>query len=112
VLNESFCVDQEDAVVDVLEHTRVLLESEPLLLDLPLEPPHVDRALERGDEVLAVDRLLHEVVRAAAQRLHREVVLAVAVIRSVGVPGRTLPISASSASPSMTGILMSLTIAS
>ena len=78
MLHEPVRVDEEDAVVDVLEHARVLLEREPLLLDLPVEPAQLDRALERGDEVLAVDRLLDEVVGAAAQRLHREVVLAVA----------------------------------
>ena len=71
-------VDEEDAVVDVLEHARVPLEREPLAFDLAVEPAHLDRALERGDEVVAVDRLRDEVVRAAAERPDGEVVLAVA----------------------------------
>ena len=70
-------VEEEDPVVDVLEHARVALERKPLLLHLAVEPPKLDRALERGDEVVPVDRLLDEVVSAAAQRLDGEITLAV-----------------------------------
>ena len=70
-------VDEKDPVVDVFEHARVPLEREPLLLDLAIEPAKLDRALERGDEVVAVDRLLYEVIRAAAQRLDGEIASAV-----------------------------------
>ena len=75
--DHSFVVDEEDAVVDVLEHARVPLEREALLLDLTDEDAPLDRPLERGDEVVAIDRLLDEVVRAAAKRLNRELALAV-----------------------------------
>ena len=77
MLDHTVVVDEEDAVVDVLEHPSMPFEREPLLLDLAVEGPQLDRPLERGDEVVAVDRLLDEVVSAAAQRLHRELTLPV-----------------------------------
>ena len=77
VLDDAVVVDEEDAVVHVLEHPRVPLQREALLVDAALEPAQLDRALQRCDEVVAVDRLLDEVVGAAAQGLHRQVVLAV-----------------------------------
>ena len=45
------------------------LELEALKLDPSRKPALLDRATERGGEVLAVDRLLDVVVRAAAQSL-------------------------------------------
>ena len=106
-------VDEEDAVVDVLEHSCVPLQLQPLLVDLAVEPADLDRTLQRGDEVVAVDRLLDEVVRAAAQRLDGQVVLAVAGDQQ-GRRARDARclISSRSARPSIPGILMSVTIAS
>ena len=99
VADDPRLVDQEDAAVHVLEHPR-MLEFDALLVDLPVESAHPDRAVERGDEVVAVDRFLDEVEGAAAQRLYRKIVLAV-VISGVGVPGRSSLISVRSARPSM-----------
>jgi len=56
----------------------VALERQPLLLDLAVELAQRDGALERGHEVVAVDRFLNEVVGAAAQCLDGEIALAVA----------------------------------
>ena len=113
VLDHARVVDEEDAVVHVLEHARVPLEREPLPLDLAVEPAHPDRALERGDEVVAVDRLRNEVVRTAAQRPDGEIVLAVAGDQERRRSGPHLPdLARGAARPSITGILMSVTIAS
>ena len=78
MLDHAWVVDEEDAVVDMLEQAGVPLEREPLALDFPVEPAHPDRSFERGDEVVAVDRLRHEVVRSAAERPDGEIMLAVA----------------------------------
>ncbi len=76
-LHDPVAVDHEDTVPDVLEHVRLTLELQPLHFDAPREPAPLDRAGERGSEVVAVDRLLDVVVRAPAQSLDGEVVLAV-----------------------------------
>ena len=46
VLDDAVVVDEEDAVVHVLEHPRVPLQREALLVDAALEPPQLDRALQ------------------------------------------------------------------
>ena len=66
MLNHAVVVEEEDAVVDVLQDARVPFEGQPLLLYLAIEPAQLDRPLERSDEVVPVDRLLHEVVGSAA----------------------------------------------
>src|SRR5205085_3825925 len=54
VADDAFVVDQEDAVVDVLEHAGVALERGLLVFDLPVEPAKLERAGEGRDEVVAV----------------------------------------------------------
>jgi hypothetical protein len=70
-------VNDEDAVADMLQHVRVALQFQPLALDPLRQLAPLDRPAQRGGEVLAIDRLLDVVVRAAAERLDGEVVLAV-----------------------------------
>src|ERR671922_631414 len=91
VLDRAWAVDEEDTVVDVVEQPGVLLEQGPLFGHLPVEPAHPDRPLQRRQEVVAIDRLLDEVERAAAERLDGEVVLAVAGDQQHGRPGPELP---------------------
>ena len=61
-------------VADVGEELRPELVE---LLDAAPQLLHLHRSAQRRDEVLAVDRLLDEIVGAAAQRLHGQVVLPV-----------------------------------
>src|SRR5438552_3965648 len=63
---------------DRLEFVEVALHRQLLALDPSAQLALLDRPAQRPDEVIAIDRLVDEVVRAAAQAAQREVVLAVA----------------------------------
>ncbi len=72
-LAELLCARLDDA----LELRGVALERRLLLGHPALELADLHGATQRRDQVLAVERLLHVVVRAGAQRSHRKVVLPV-----------------------------------
>ena len=61
----------------------------PLLFHLPAELAHLHGARQRGHEIVAVNRLLDEIVGAAAQRLNRQLVLVIAWLW-VGKDGRII----------------------
>src|ERR1700736_4202240 len=74
----AFAVDEQDTVVNVLEHAGVLLEGVLLLFDLSVQSARPDRSRQRGDEIVAVNWLRDVVIGTASQGLNRQVVLAVA----------------------------------
>ena len=62
---------------DGLEFVEVTLQRHLLFLDPTTQLTHLDCPTQRRDEVISVDWLWDEVVRAAAKGLHDQVVLAV-----------------------------------
>src|SRR5438552_508805 len=62
---------------DGLQVGEVALQRELLFLTPPSQRAGLNRPAQRRDEVIPVDRLLDEVVRPGAQRMHHQIVLAV-----------------------------------
>jgi len=60
--------DFPHATVHMLENSCMPLQVHPLLLHLAVELADLDRTLQRGDEVIPVDRLLNKVGRPARKR--------------------------------------------
>src|SRR4030088_1199658 len=80
-LHSALCFPQfARALLDgLLQLVDVALQDQLLLLGIATELSYLDRQAQRGNEIVAVDWLLNEVVRSAAEGINRQ--------RMVAVPG-------------------------